>query len=187
MSTLTISMKKRWLEQVIHQTGDNCFFCHCENTPLNPLEWGHLNSKQGDNRPENFSLMCHTCNVKQKYSTDMNILANEQLKLNESSTYVCENARDDTGTNIKDNSCIRISQANYSIAEQFLHIHTAEHDELLVKDAVNGIVSQCKIQNGTGSQSAVYTYIETLTNRFTGKFTIYSTGDGDAIRLRTEN
>jgi len=149
---------------------------------LGAFEWD-----DEDNRPENFAFMCHPCNCKQKFNTDMIILGNEQVKKNEQSTYVCKNARDDTGTNIDSLSCIRINKTNYTIAEQFLHIHTAEHDILLVKDAVNGIVGQCKIQNGTGSQSAVYTYIDTLTNRFTGKFTIYSTKEGDSIRLRIEN
>ena len=80
MVKLTYTLKRKWETIVIYQTGKVCFHCKCENTELNPLEWGHLNGNNNDSRPENLAFMCKTCNNKQKFNYDMQILANEQLQ-----------------------------------------------------------------------------------------------------------
>jgi len=88
MSRVSYSMKKRNIPIVINQTGQYCFFCKCPSLELNPLEIGHLNSDEHDNRPENWAFMCHPCNCRMKTNADMQIQANEQLRKNELSTSV---------------------------------------------------------------------------------------------------
>jgi len=188
MGKLSYSKKKTWKPIIISQTGENCFFCERVDNPLDPLELGHLNSNDEDNRPENLAYMCHTCNNRMKFNFDMRILANEQLKKNEKAVYVCERTSADSGTEINIKSCREINQLNTTITEQFLYEWTARDEELIVKDAVDAITNLCHIQNGTGSQPAIYRYVKSLCNPFTGKFTIYSNPQGkDCIRKRIEN
>ena len=74
------------------------------------------------------------------------------------------------------------------LPKQFLLEHTITDDELLLKDVVNAIVDICQNNNNTGSQSAVYRYIDSLTNPYTGKYTLSANPKGQTIiRRRTEN
>ena len=77
----------------------------------------------------------------------------------------------DTGTIKETTSQQEISKCNNRITKQFLLEHTI-NDELLLKDAVNAIVDICQDNNDTGSQSAVYRYIDCLSNPYTGKYTL---------------
>ena len=188
MGKITYSKKRRWTPIIITQTGKNCFFCNCENTELNPLEWGHLNGCKKDVRPENFAFMCKSCNNKHKFSFDMQILGNEQLEKNEKAVFTRGNRLADTGTTKELTSQQEISKINKRITKQFLQEHTINNEELILRDAVNAIVDICDDNNETGSQSAVYRYIDSLTNPWTGKYTLSTNPKGQTIiRRRTEN
>ena len=188
MVRVTTTRKRKWRPQVIEQTGNGCFFCSCVDTELNPLEWGHLNGNENDSRPENLAFMCKSCNNKHKFNFDMQILGNEQLRENEKAVLASERMLADTGTNKDLTSQQEISKCNNRITKQFLSEHTINNDELLLKDTVNAIVDICQDNNDTGSQSAVYRYIDSLTNPYTGKYTLSVNSKGqNIIRRRTEN
>lgn len=188
MKNLTYTAKRKWNPIVINQTGDNCFHCKGEGTELNPLEWGHLNANKADNRPENFAFMHHTCNNKQKIDYDMQILANEQLRKNEEAALAGEGMLADSGTTKELTSQQEINKINTQITIQFIQEHTIQNEELFLKDAANAIVNICQDNNGTGSQSAVYRYIDVLCNPINGKYTICLNSQGkNVIRRRTEN
>lgn len=188
MNKITYTKKKKWEPLVVSQTGRNCFFCKCENTELNPLEWGHLNGKAEDVRPENFAFMCKSCNNKHKFNFDMQIEANEQLRENEKAVLTRERTLPDTGTTKELTSQQEINKINYQITKQFIQEHTLAEKEVILRDAVNAIVDICKDNNRTGSQSAVHRYIDSLTNPYTGKYTLSTNPQGKTIiRRRTEN
>jgi len=147
MSKLTYSKKKRADPFIIKQTGRDCFHCHCENSELNPLEYGHLNANDEDNRPENLAYMCHACNIKQKFSFDMQILANEQLKKNEKAMYVCERTKADSGTKNDLTSCQEINKINVQITKQWLQEHTINGEMPILNDSVYAIVNICQDNN----------------------------------------
>jgi len=187
MVRLTHRKKQIMLPIVLEQTGFNCFHCKCENTELNPLEWGHLNGNENDSRPENSAFMCKTCNNKQKFNFDMQILANEQLQKNEKAVLARERMLADTGTTKDLTSQQEINKTNMNVTKQFLLEHTLHDNSIILKDAVNAIVNICQ-ENDTGSQSAVYRYIDSLSNPINGKYTICLNPQGkNIIRRRTEN
>jgi len=118
----------------------------------------------------------------------MQIKANEQLRENERAVFTCGNTLADTGTTKELTSQQEINKINYQIAKQFIQEHTLTEKEVILRDAVNAIVDICKDNNGTGSQSAVYRYIDSLTNPYTGKYTLSTNSQGKTIiRRRTEN
>jgi len=117
----------------------------------------------------------------------MQILANEQLLINEKAVLTRERMLPDTGTTKELTSQQEINKINYQIAKQFIQEHTLAEKEVILRDAVNAIVDICKDNNGTGSQSAVYRYIDSLTNPYTGKYTLSTNSQGKPIiRRRTE-
>ena len=80
MSRPTYTQKRRWEPFIIKQTGNYCLFCKRSDIPL---EYGHLNGRKNDSRPENIAKMCHPCNCKMEDDFDMQIFAQEQLEKNE--------------------------------------------------------------------------------------------------------
>ena len=61
-------------------------------------------------------------------------------------------------------------------------------ESFVLRDGVNAIVNICQENNGTGSQAAVYRYIEFETNTFNGKYTVCYNEEGkNIVRRRTEN
>ena len=159
MSRPTYTQKRKWEPLIVRQTGNNCF--HCKRDDI-PLEYGHLNGKQDDSRPENLAKMCHPCNCKMIDDCDMQILALEQLEKNENAVLACERMNASVGTTEDLTSCQTISDINFRIAEQYVTEHTVVDGDLGVKETVNNIVGICRKNNGTGSQSAVYRYLNTL-------------------------
>ena len=84
--------------------------------------------------------------------------------------------------------CHHACNVKKRITKQFIQEHTIDNEELILRDAVNAIVDICQDNNGTGSQSAVYRYVDFLTNPFTGKFTLSTNSQGKTIiRRRIEN
>ena len=94
----------------------------------------------------------------------------------------------DTGTTTELTSQQELSKINKRITKQFIQEQTIKNQELILRDVVNAIVDICDDNNGTGSQSAVYRYIDSLTNPYTGKYTLSTNSEGKTvIRRRTEN
>jgi hypothetical protein len=188
MSKLSYRQKKEWFQLIVQRDGHRCLYCTSPFTDTNPSEYEHLNSNEKDNRPENLCLAHHSCNVKKKYNPDMQILANTKLQENERSTFACEKTLADTGTTKEMTSQQEINKTNMRITEQFVLEHTVNQEELVLRDAVNAIVDICQKNNHTGSQAAAYRYIDSLTNPFTGRYTLSANPKGKTIiQKRTEN
>ncbi len=119
---------------------------------------------------------------------DMQAKAQGKLTMNiQSDLFTSAGTLADTGTTEETTSQQEISKCNNRITKQFLLEHTI-NDELLLKDAVNAIVDICQDNNDTGSQSAVYRYIDSLSNPYSGKYTLSVNSKGqNIIRRRTEN
>jgi len=188
MSKFSHKQKKEEFPFLVGRDGYGCLYCPDPFTDTNKPEFDHLNNNDKDNRPENHALVHHSCNVKKKYSPELQIIAAEKLKENECSTFACEGNLADTGTTEQLSSQQAISKINRSMAEQWIVEHTLMEKEVMLKDAVNAIVNLCNDNNGTGSQSAIYRYIDSLSNPYNGKYTLSSNLKGKTIiRRRTEN
>jgi hypothetical protein len=188
MSKLSHKQKREWFSFIVERDGYKCIYCLKSFSQENPAEYDHLNNNDEDNRPENLALVHHSCNVKKKYNTDLEVFANEKLKENEKSTFACERTLADTATTDGLSSQQEINKINMRITEQFLLEHSINDEELILRDIVNAIVDICQKNNHSGSQSAVYRYIDSLTNPYTGKYTLSINSNGKKIiRRRTEN
>ena len=183
MSRPTYTQKRKWDPIIVRQTGNCCFFCKRADVPL---EYGHLNGNRDDSRPENLAKMCHVCNNRMKNDHDMHFQALEQLTKNEDVVLVCAGMNERVGTTEQLTSCQAISGNNFRIAEQYITEHTLIDGDLLVKDTVNDIVGICRKNNGTGSQSAVYRYLNTLVS-CAYPFEFARNEKGEDIIRRTEN
>jgi len=188
MSKISHKQKTKWFKFIVERDGYICLYCSKSFSETNRPEYEHLNNDDNDNRPENLVLAHHSCNVKKKYNTDFQIFADEKLKDNERSTFACERTLADTATTKEITSQQEINKTNMKITEQFLLEHTINNEELILRDIVNAIVDICQKNSHTGSQAAVYRYIDSLTNSYTGKYTLSTNTNGkNIIRRRTEN
>ncbi len=189
MSVISYAMKKK-IDKVIRLRGDKflCFYCECTFSAINPAEYEHLNNNPSDNRPENIVYACHSCNNKKKFNFDLQIMAQEKLESNEKAVLMRERRQADSGTKIDLSSQQEINKTNTQITDQFLLEHTLHGESFVLKDGVDAIVNICQENNGTGSQSAVYRYLDYKCNPINGKYTIFLNSEGkNAVRRRTEN
>jgi len=188
INRLSYKQKKEWFKFIVERDSYKCLYCSQTFTDTNPAEYEHLNNNENDNRPENLVLSHHSCNVKKKYNTDFQILAAEKLKENERSTFACERTLADTGTTDEISSQQKINKMNRQITIQWLEEHMMLEKEITLRDAVNAIVNLCNQMNDSGSQSAVYRYIDTSCNPYNGKYTLARNLQGKTIiRKRAEN
>ena len=188
VTRLSHAMKKK-IDKVIHERGDKyeCFYNGCTFSPVNPAEYEHLNSNVGDNRPENIVHACKVCNNRKKFDTDMQIKAHEKLIDNEKAVLTSERIIADSGTKNDLTSQQEINKTNMNITKSFLLEHTI-NESVVLRDAVNAIVDICQNNNNSGSQAAIYRYIDSLANPFTGRYTVSQNKEGNnIIRKRTEN
>jgi len=188
MARFSQRMKKKRYSYLIKDQNNHCYICNSTFSPTVPPEFDHLNNNHNDSRPENTGLLCHTCNVKKIRNPEYQVIGHERMLRNEKQMYMCERMIADTGTTEQLTSCQAISQTNMQITKQFLIEHTINAQTIELKDSVNAIVNLCQDNNKTGSQSAVYRYIEILTNKINGKYTLSTNSEGKTvIRRRTEN
>jgi len=188
VSRLTYKFKKQYEPIILERDGYKCFYCHADFNTYLPAELDHLNSKDEDNRVENLVFCCHTCNNKKKFNPEMQVIAQDKMIENEKAVLVRAGMNADTGTTEQLTTAQAINKTNRRLTEQWIIEHCITEPEIILRDAVNAIVNLCQQNNGTGSQSAVYRYIEELSNPYNGKFTLCSNKQGKTIiRRRTEN
>jgi len=188
MSRTTYHKLIKWTPQIIGQTGANCFFCKCVNSIETSLEYGHLNGKKDDSRPENLAKMCRSCNNKMKQDFDMMLIAQEQLEKNENVGYEREKSKMTSCLGNEELSPLAIMKINKPIAKLYLVEHTMNGDVILLTTAVNAITAICFSNNETGSQQAIRRYIDALCNLENGDFVLFTEVDGRKyIRRRIKN
>jgi len=188
MARLTHKRKREFFSLIVERDGYCCFYCSKGFTSNLPPEYEHLNNDPKDSRPENLVLVDHVCNNKKKNSPEMQIRAHEKLIQNEKTVLASERTLADTATTKDVTSQQEINKINFKIAEQFIQEHTLVEGNVILRDAVNAIVAICRDNNETGSQAAVYRYIDVLANSYTGKYSLSTIESGKTIiRRRTEN
>ena len=187
MSKSTYKLNKEQFPLIVERDGYRCLYCPEPFTANHPAEREHLDNNPDNNEIWNKTFAHHECNNRKKLNTDMQIFANEKIESNKRYVYVGERTLADTGTTEEVTSCQAISTTNFRIAEQYLTEHTLVDGDLLLKDTVKNIVGICRKNNGTGSQQAVYRYIDTLTSSVY-PFTLSVNAKGQTIiRRRIEN
>ena len=186
---LTYSQKKKWGPFILQRDGPDCFYCMLPFEHEEDREFDHLDNDESHNYPENLVFNHHACNLKKRMCQPWQDKAIGKLKINQRKyLFTRGNTLADTGTTKELTSQQEINKTNMCVTRQFLLEHTITDDELLLKDVVNAIVDICQNNNNTGSQSAVYRYIDSLTNPWTGKYTLSANPKGQTIiRRRTEN
>ncbi len=187
---LTWNQKVKWAPLLdFRDNPEICLYCGKPYPNPNNRDWDHLDNIESHNYPENLVRCCHSCNVKKITNEALQARALIKLKENqESDLSTYERTLADTGTTKEVTSQQEINRINYPIAEQFILERTLTDDELILKQAVNAIVDICQKNNNTGSQSAVYRYIDSFTNPYTGKYTLSTNSQGKTIiRRRNEN
>jgi len=187
---LTWNQKKKFAQVLtIRDDPSNCFYCMQPFTDTSPRIWEHLDNDDTHNYPENLVWSHHSCNVKKRTDLKMQDKAQGKIIMNmQFDLFTCENTLADTGTTKELTSQQEISKTNKRITKQFIQEHTINNEELILRDIVNAIVDICQDNNETGSQSAVYRYIDSLTNPYTGKYTLSTNEKGQTIiRRRIEN
>ncbi len=188
MSRLSQNKKRKLDPFLDERDGTICLFCKEGFTAIHPYEYEHLNNNYRDSRPENIVKAHHECNVRKIRNPEFQVIAHEKLRENERQAYVCERTLADTGMKNDLTSCQEISKTNTNITKQFLLEHTLNGNSMIVKDAVNAIVNLCQENNHTGSQAAIYRYVESYTNPINGLYTICNAPKGEnIIRKRIEN
>ncbi len=211
MARLSHRLKKQYDPIILERDGIKCFYCNREFTETIPAEHDHLNNNSNDSRPENLVFCCHVCNNKKKTNPEMQISAHEKMIQNEKAVFACAGTAGtaidkkmefvmgggvkptfqllpDTGTTQQLSSQQEISKINMQLTKQFLQEHTINGEEPILKDVANAIVNLCQDNNGTGSQSAVYRYVDVLANPYNGRYTLSENSQGKTIiRRRTEN
>lgn len=186
---LTYSQKKKWGPFILQRDGPDCFYCMLPFEHEEDREFDHLDNDESHNYPENLVFNHHACNLKKRMYQPWIDKAIGKLAINQRKyLFTCERTQADTGTTKELTSQQEISKINKRITKQFIQEHTINNEELILRDTVNAIVAICDDNNGTGSQSAVYRYIDFLTNPYTGKYTLATNEKGQTvIRRRTEN
>jgi len=185
---LSYRLKKEYYSLVVQRDGYQCPYCIKPFSENNPAEWEHYNNNDGDNRLDNLALVHHSCNNRKKTDFDLQCIGNDNLKKNEKSVFACEIRQDNTGTTDQLSSQQEVSKINFQITKQWIQEHTLAEKQVLLRDAVNAIVAICKDNNGTGSQAAIYRYIDTMTNPYNGKYTLAKNASGkDIIQRKSEN
>ena len=187
---LTLNQKKRFAPILtIRDYPKNCFYCMKSFTDTNPRVWEHLDNDDTHNYPENLVWSHHACNVKKRMDDDMQAKAQGKLTMNiQSDLFTSAGTLADTGTTKELTSQQEINRINMGITKQFLLEHSITGDELVLKEVVNAIVDICQNNNNSGSQAAIYRYIDSLANPFTGRYTVSQNKEGNnIIRRRTEN
>ena len=184
MSRLSSRMKLQYYPFLIERDGNRCFYCQESFTNETTYEYDHLDNNVKDSRPENLVLCHHHCNVRKKYSQVWQDKALGKLRMNEASKCVCGNENKKLGTHKEQTSSQAISQTNNRIALDYLNELLNTRDILYCKDYADATKNRCFNINGTGSQSAIYRYLDSFTNSINGDFTIYTVHGKKAIRRK---
>ena len=173
---LSYTLKKKYFLLIQQRDGYACFYCKDNFSETHPAEYEHLNNNETDNRLENLAFSHHECNNKKKFNTDWQVLATEKLRKNETAVFAGERKGEDLP--LSEQEILRI---NRGITKTFLLEHTLNGQSLMIGDAVNAIVNLCNHNNSTGSQSAIYRYIDALCNPYNGDFIKEKNPDGKLI------
>jgi len=188
VSKLTSKNRREYYSPIMERQEGKCLYCKTPFTDKRVIEYDHLLDNPNQSEIEDVCLAHKTCNNKKKFNSDYQIIAHDAAQEYRRAVFTCGNTLADTGTTKELTSQQQINKINYPIAKQFIQEHTLTEKEVILRDAVNAIVDICKDNNGTGSQSAVYRYIDSLTNPYTGKYTLSTNSQGKTIiRRRTEN
>ncbi len=162
--------------------GFRCFYCKKE-LKINEYVYEHLNGNRNDNRPENIVLSCQSCNIKKIDSFDLQIMAQDKLKENESKNFVRERNYLEVHGSQHASTEIDINVSNSDITEQYI-TEKVNTDRLIpCSEALNCCAYLCRKKTGHGSLQAVRNYIALLTSEV-GPFMIVKDQNGKKIIVK---
>ena len=169
---LTPRMKEAFLPILLKRDGGFlCFYCR-HDLALVEYVYEHLDDDRTNNDITNIVLACQSCNNKKPSSPEMKSKAMEKKKQNQRSNLLRTRERERIevpSPSLKPE--LDISQANFEITHQYLSETIAVESEVDFKVALDSAVMLCRKKTGTGSQTAVRRYIDSLTSRL-GPFMI---------------
>ncbi len=116
---LSHKKKMELLPLLIERDGACCLYCKCMLS-LDKIIYEHLNNDRSDNRFENLTLSCQSCNIKKITDPDLQIIAKEKLKQNEDGNFLSErNFVEDVQTqNVSTEIGINVS--NYDLSLKYI-------------------------------------------------------------------
>ena len=85
---LSATKKLEYLPLLYNKQKGKCLYCKNHFERLNDAVFDHLNNNRQDNRYENLCLVHQACNIKKATYLDYQIIANEQRKINERSSFI---------------------------------------------------------------------------------------------------
>ncbi len=160
---LSHKKKMELLPLLIERDGAYCLYCK-NKLALDEIIFEHLNGNRSDNRLENITSSCQSCNIKKITNADLQIIAKEKLKQNEDKNFLSErNFVEDVQTQNVSTE-ININVSNYEITKKYIAEIILTDGFILKSDALNSCVYLCKEKTGHGSHQSVRNYIDTLTS-----------------------
>lgn len=160
---LSITDKNLYFPILIERDGGFlCFFCGIF-LQFGSFVFEHLNNDRSDNRIDNITLACQSCNNHKPYDQIMQEKALKKLKQNLESNFVREKISI-VDSNKEASAEIEINVANSEIVEQYIAESVKANGSIAYGDALNSSVFICKSKTGHGSQQSVRNYIAALTS-----------------------
>jgi len=150
------------IQRIRERDGDGCLYCDQSFTDTNPAEMDHLDNNTDHNRLWNKVMSHRTCNNKKKFNFDMQCKADDKIISNKKAVSVRERTTESV------TSSEQRKRNNKPIVLQWIAEHLMIDNHIPTHDGVCAIVNLCYSMNGTGSQSAVYRYIQEFTNSYDG-------------------
>lgn len=159
---LTIKQKREWLPILIEWYGGFCCFYCKRELDHKSIVFEHLNDNSNDNRIENVVPSCQSCNNTKPDNAEMQVVAKDQLSINEKSNFMRERKNEIEEKEIPTE--IEINQANFEIVEQFISEQISADGFIEFTDTLNSCTYLCKKKTNFGSQQSIRNYINTLTS-----------------------
>jgi len=167
---------------LIQRDGLNCLYCPDKIDPNN-CDIDHMNNQPLQNELWNLHLTHHKCNCDKRKNTDLQILANEKIRLNQSQIFV---PKLEDNTPQEASTEIQININSSKIAERYITEEIQINGFALFDDSINCITFLCKKNTGHGSNQSSRNYIKTLTCSI-APFMITKNDEGKKVIVRREN
>ena len=179
---MTDSQKILKRDLLIQRDGLNCLYCKSQIDP-NDCDIDHLDNNPKNNENWNLVLCHHKCNCEKRNNIDLQLLANEKIKLNQSQIFI---PKLEDNSPIEASTEIQININSFQIAERYITEQVQSNGSLEEIDAINCITFLCKKKTGHGSNQSSRNYIKTLTCSL-APFMISKNEEGKKIIVRRNN
>jgi hypothetical protein len=184
---LSYTQRKKIVPLIIERDGYSCYLCGIEFKDPKEPRLEHLeNGMPLNNDLDNLALAHQSCNIKKANDINAYIdIIEAKQEENRTTIYVRERKPNKKYAS----SEIEISNACYSITEEYLIDKILQHGWINYKETLPSIVYLCKKKTGHGSNVQIRNHLDTLTSK-EAPFMIEVVNDGSKkkkiIRKRSE-